>query len=112
MVHGQVFLKEGVVTFAIYFFQDLLFLHLEIIFLSAKLCYAFEGKYFFCQHNFMKKLIAVVQIEPVCMCKEGSCVALGQDGGSLRDIQNCKQSFSLKFRDCFSDMINIRCIEM
>ena len=48
MVQGQVFLKrEGAGTFPISFFQGLLFLHLEITLLFAKLCYAFEGKLFF-----------------------------------------------------------------
>ena len=46
MVQEQVFLKG---------FQGLSFLHLEITLLFAKLCYAFEDKFFFCHHNFMKK---------------------------------------------------------
>ena len=46
MVQGQVYLKKegGACTFPISFFQVLSFLHLEITFLFAKLCYAFEEK--------------------------------------------------------------------
>ena len=58
MVQGQVFLIRGAGTFDNLFFQCLSFLHLEIILLFAKLCYAFEEKrFFFCHHNFMKKVI-------------------------------------------------------
>ena len=39
--------RWGPVTFPIYFFQDLSFLHLEIALPFAKLCYAFEEKLFF-----------------------------------------------------------------
>ena len=46
MAQGQVFLKGGTGTFPIYFFQGLSFLHLEITFPFAKLCYAFEEKKF------------------------------------------------------------------
>ena len=66
MVQGQVLLKEegrrgGGGSLAIYFFQVLSFLHIEIILFPAKLCYTFEEKNFFSaniilwQHNFMKK---------------------------------------------------------
>ena len=52
MVQVQVFLKEmggggGAGTFPIWFFQGLSFLHLEITFPFAKLCYAFKEKIFF-----------------------------------------------------------------
>ena len=47
MVQGQVFFKKGAGTFPIQFFQGLSFLHLEITFPFAKLCYAFEEKKFF-----------------------------------------------------------------
>ena len=45
MVQGQAYLKKegGACTFPISF-QVLSFLHLEITFLFAKLCYAFEEK--------------------------------------------------------------------
>ena len=47
MVQGQIFLKGGRAgTFPIYCFQDLSRLHLEITLPFAKLCYAFEEKYF------------------------------------------------------------------
>ena len=53
MVQGQVFLKGRSVGGAlalvlfIIFFQGLLFLHLEVTLPFAKLCYAFEEKWFF-----------------------------------------------------------------
>ena len=50
MMQGQeqVFLKGwGTDTFSNYFFQSLSFLHLEITYLI----------FFFCHHNFMKKVI-------------------------------------------------------
>ena len=47
-MQGQVFLKEeGADTFPVWFLQSLSFLHLEITLTFAKLCYAFEEKYFF-----------------------------------------------------------------
>ena len=42
----MVFLKGKPGTFPIQFFQGLSFLHLEITLLFAKLCYAFEEKFF------------------------------------------------------------------
>ena len=49
---------EGAGTFLIYFFQGLSFLHLEITFPFAKLCYAFEEKnFFFCHLILWKKVI-------------------------------------------------------
>ena len=48
MVQGQVFLKGGGLALVLFnFFQGLSFLHLEITFPFAKLCYAFEEKNFF-----------------------------------------------------------------
>ena len=47
MVQGEVFLTVGAATFPISFFQSSSFLHLEIILLFAKLCYAYEEKLFF-----------------------------------------------------------------
>ena len=48
--------RRGPGTFPIYFFQGLLFLHLEIILPFAEWCHAFEGKkLFFCHHSFMTK---------------------------------------------------------
>ena len=46
MVQGRAYLKKegGACTFPISFFKVLSFLHLEITFLFAKLCYAFEEK--------------------------------------------------------------------
>ena len=58
MVQGQAYLKKegGACTFPISFFQVLSFLHLEIVLLFAKLCYAFEEKLsFFYRDNFIKK---------------------------------------------------------
>ena len=55
------------------FFQGLSILHLEIILLSAKLCYAFEEiSFFFPPNKSMKKSHSKLsKNEPVCMCKEG-----------------------------------------
>ena len=39
--------RRGAGTFPMYFFQAFSFLHLEITLLFAKLCYAFEEKFFF-----------------------------------------------------------------
>ena len=49
MVHGQVFLKGGLVLFLFNFFKVyyFLFLHLEITLPFAKLSYAFEEKIYF-----------------------------------------------------------------
>ena len=47
MVQGQVFLKRGAGTLPIKFFQGSSFLHSEITLPFAKLCYAFEEKFFF-----------------------------------------------------------------
>ena len=49
MVHGQVFLKGGLVLFLFNFFKVyyFLFLHLEITLPFAKLSYAFEEKLLF-----------------------------------------------------------------
>ena len=59
MVQGQVFLQRGADTFPIHFFQGLSFFHLETTLPFAKLCYVFEKEYiyFFCDHNFIKKVI-------------------------------------------------------
>ena len=59
MVQGHVFLKRGDDTFPIHFFQGLSFFHLETPLPFAKLCYVFKKKYiyFFCDHNFIKKVI-------------------------------------------------------
>ena len=46
MVLGQVFLKGGLTLFPFNFFQDLSFLHLEIILPFVKLCYVYEEKLF------------------------------------------------------------------
>ena len=56
MVQRQVFLKgEGLALF-LFNFLKFIILHLEITLTFAKLCYAFEEKYFFCRHNIMKKV--------------------------------------------------------
>ena len=62
-MQGQVFLKgwvgggggggRGAGTFPILFFQCLSFLHLEIT--LCKVLMQLKKKFFFCQHNFMKK---------------------------------------------------------
>ena len=49
MVQEQVFLKRGAGAVTIKFLQGLSFLHLEIILLFAKLCYAFKRKQNFLQ---------------------------------------------------------------
>ena len=47
MVQGQVFIIGRVGIFPIWFFQGLSFLHLEISWLLANFCYAFDEKLFF-----------------------------------------------------------------
>ena len=59
MVQRQVFLKgwggRVLVLFLLNFFKVYHFLHLEVTLPIAKLCYAFEEKKNFSNHNFKKK---------------------------------------------------------
>ena len=47
MMQRHVFLKRRADAFPVYLFQDLSFFYLQIIIAYAKLCYAFEEKFFF-----------------------------------------------------------------
>ena len=55
------------------------------LFYSAKLCYTYEEKLLFSANIILWKKVILSQSknEPVCMCKEGWCMRLGQEGGSL-----------------------------
>ena len=95
MLQGQVLLKAGTrgvwhflylffSRFVIFIFRDftvLLFYSLQNCVIHLKI----EGKlFFFYYHNFMKKSHSkLCKNEPLCMCKEGWCVRLGQEGAKV-----------------------------
>ena len=83
MVQGQ-FLKGGLALLLFNFFKVIIFYILKL-FYSAKLCYTYEEKLLFSAYIILWKKVILSQSEnePVCMCKEGWCVRLGQEGGSL-----------------------------
>ena len=59
MVQGKVFLKggeAGASTFPIWLYQGLSFLHLEITLPLESCVMHLKKNYFFCHHNFMKKI--------------------------------------------------------
>ena len=60
MVQRQVLLKVGGWHFSYLIFPRFIIIKkVEITLLFAKLCYAFEEIFFFCYHNFMKKVIRI-----------------------------------------------------
>ena len=76
----QVLLKEGGLALFCY-----LIFSRFIIFTFKKYCkielYISRKKIFFGQHNFIKKShLKLSKNKPACMCKEGWCVRLGQEG--------------------------------
>ena len=80
MVQGQVFLKGGGWRFFYLIFSRFIIFTFRNYFTLCKIVLYFE-EHFFCQHNLMKKSHSKLpKNEPVCMCKEGWCVELAQEG--------------------------------
>ena len=59
--------------------------------LLTKLCYTLNKNYFFLPtQSYEKSHSKLSKNETVCMCKEGWCFGLGQEGGSLCEGErNC-----------------------
>ena len=89
MVQGQFILKNGgsllkrgeLALLLFNFFKVYNFYILKLFYSLQNCVKHLKKNYFLCHHNFMKKRNSKLsKNEPVCICKEGWCVILGQEG--------------------------------
>ena len=68
MVQGQVFLKRGVALLLFNFFKVYHFYSLKLFYSLQNCGIHLKKNYFFCQHNFMEKVIQNCLKMSVCLC--------------------------------------------
>ena len=90
MVQGQVFLKGGLVLFLFDLFKVYYFYILKL-FYSLQKCVIYLKEIFFLPRWFFDRSHSKLsENEPLCICKKGWCVRLGQEGVSYQKGEgNC-----------------------